>query len=138
MTISHEHAQPIARYMTMSPHSIGLEQPLDVAHRMMREHAIRHLPVLEGGKLVGILSQRDLYLIETLEPLDTRAVRVEEAMTQDIYVVGPQESLESVVSTMAERKLGCAVVMDGPGVVGIFTTIDALRALAYLIHESPS
>lgn len=124
--------------MTMSPHSIGLGQPLDVAHRMMREHAIRHLPVLEGGKLVGILSQRDLYLIETLEALDTSAVRVEEAMTQDIYIVGPEESLESVVSTMAERKLGCAVVIDGPGVAGIFTTHDALRALAHLIHKSPS
>lgn len=133
MTLSRH---PIADFMTRSPHSIGLEQPLDVAHRMMKEHAIRHLPVLEGGTLVGLLSQRDLYLTEALEPLDTHAVRVEEAMTQGAYVVGPDEPLESVATTMAERKLGCAVVMIGPKVVGLFTTVDALRAIVHLIQAS--
>lgn len=138
MTPSPHHAHPIARYMTPSPHSIGSEQPLLVAHRMMKEHAIRHLPVLEGGKLVGVLSQRDLYLTEAIEPIDTRTVRVEEAMTQDAYVVGPEALLESVASTMAERKLGCAVVMEGPKVTGVFTTIDALRAIVHLLAKPQS
>ncbi len=126
----------IARYMTASPHSIGLEQPLAVAHQMMKEHAIRHLPVLEGGKLVGLLSQRDLYLTEALEPMDTHAVRVDQAMSQDIYVVARDEALESVAATMAERKIGCAVVMDRTKVVGVFTTIDALLALVALLAET--
>jgi acetoin utilization protein AcuB len=135
MTSSRQNAHPIARYMTSSPHSVGLEQPLDVAHRMMKEHGIRHLPVLEAGKLVGLLSQRDLYLTEALEPMDTKSVRVDQAMTQDAYCVTRDESLESVATTMAERKLGCAVVMDGPKVVGLFTTVDALRAIVALVQK---
>jgi acetoin utilization protein AcuB len=56
----------IQKYMTPTPHTIGQEQTLQVAHDVMREHGVRHLPVLEGGKLVGLLSQRDLHLVETL------------------------------------------------------------------------
>jgi len=51
----------IQKYMTRALHTIGQEQTLDVAHTVMRQHGIRHLPVLEGGKLVGLLSQRDLH-----------------------------------------------------------------------------
>jgi acetoin utilization protein AcuB len=120
----------IADCMTRAPHSIGVEQSLETAHTMMRTHGIRHLPVLAGGKLVGLLSQRDLYLIETLDRLDTKTVRVDEAMSQEAYVVEPSEPLASVAATMAEKKLGCAVVMDHGKVVGVFTTVDALRLLA--------
>src|SRR5690606_1318822 len=80
----------IERYMTQSPHTIGRDQTLAAAHRVMREHGIRHLPVLEGGKLVGIVSQRDLHLLETLDDVDPEQVEVSEAMTQDVYAVGPR------------------------------------------------
>jgi acetoin utilization protein AcuB len=120
-------------HMTLGPHSVGVDQPLSVAHRIMREHGIRHLPVLRGGRLVGIVTQRDLYLVETLREVDASSVRVEEAMTDDAYVVAPSEPLESVARTMAEKKYGCAVVMEGSEVVGIFTAVDALRALANLL-----
>ena len=122
--------------MSPAPHSIGMEQSLETAHRMMQEHNIRHLPVLEAGKLVGLLSQRDLYLTEALEPLDTKTVRVEQAMSQDTYVVGHDELLEVVSATMAERKLGCAIVVDRAKVVGVFTTVDALRALVGVLREA--
>ena len=46
--------------MTETPHSIGKDQPLAVAHRLMKEHDLRHLPVLEQGKLVGLVSERDV------------------------------------------------------------------------------
>jgi acetoin utilization protein AcuB len=121
---------PIREYMTESPHSIGVNQPLAKAHEMMRAHQIRHLPVLRAGKLVGILSQRDLYLVETLREVDPTSVPVEEAMTQNAYCVTPRTSLTRVAETMAEKRYGCAVVMEGGEVVGMFTAVDALRALS--------
>lgn len=58
------------KFMTTTPHSIGVEQPLSRAHAMMREHGVRHLPVLHAGKLLGMLTERDLQLVESLEGVD--------------------------------------------------------------------
>jgi acetoin utilization protein AcuB len=96
----------------------------------MRRQRIRHLPVLHGGKLVGLVSLRDLHLVETLPDVDPKLVSVEDAMSQDVYSVRPDASLRDVVREMARRKLGSAVVMSGRKVVGMFTTVDALRVLA--------
>jgi acetoin utilization protein AcuB len=124
----------IDKYMTPGPHSVGQEQPLTQAHRLMREHRIRHLPVLHGGKLVGVLSDRDLHLIETLRDVDPEKVTVEEAMSEVVYTVAPKAPLDEVVREMARQKLGCAVVEDNGKVVGVFTTVDAMRAFADLLE----
>ncbi len=124
----------IQKYMTYSPHTVGAEQPIAQAHRMMRQHQVRHLPVLHGGKIVGIVSAGDLHLIETLKDADPQVVRVEEAMTQSPYTVTPESPLDEVVSQMAEHKFGCAIVMQNDKVVGIFTTVDACRAFAEMLH----
>jgi acetoin utilization protein AcuB len=124
----------VQKYMTTSPHTIGEEQPMSVAHRMLRDHNIRHLPVLREGSVVGLVSDRDLHLIETLKDVDPRKVSVGEAMSQDPYVVSPDASLDEVVLTMAEKKYGSAVVAQHAKVVGIFTTVDACRAFAELLH----
>jgi acetoin utilization protein AcuB len=121
--------ETIANFMTRSVHTIGTKAPLAEAHRMMNDHAIRHLPVLEGGRLVGMLSQRDLHLIETLKDVDPKEVRVEEAMSQDCYTAEPEDSLAEVAREMAAHKYGSAVILRGSEVLGIFTTTDALRAL---------
>ena len=125
----------IAELMTSSPHTIGQEQPLSVGYRMMREHGIRHLPVLHGGKLVGVLSQRDLHFIETLKDVDPEKVEVSEAMTQDTYAVGPRATLRKVAAEMSENKYGSAVVLDKERVVGIFTTVDGMRVLSQLLED---
>jgi acetoin utilization protein AcuB len=128
------HASDAIRiHMTHAPHSIGRSQPLSVAHAKMRELGIRHLPALDGGKLVGLLSQRDLYFIESLEAMETSRVRVEEAMSQDVYCIDADAKLSSVVTEMAEHKYGCAVIVEHGAVTGIFTTIDALRVLLTLL-----
>jgi acetoin utilization protein AcuB len=115
--------------MTAAPHSVGRDQTLAFAHERMRELQVRHLPVLEGGKLVGLVSQRDALLIETLRDVDPGAVSVEEAMTTDVYVASPETPLADVAAAMADHKYGCAVIMEGAHLAGIFTTVDALRAL---------
>lgn len=124
----------IARYMTESPHSIGRDQAIEAAHAMMRRLGVRHLPVLDGGKLAGVLSQRDLYFVEAIAGGSPKSLRVEEAMSQDTYCVPPTARIDEVAREMAEQRYGCAVVMEGAVVRGIFTTTDALRALSALLE----
>ncbi len=124
----------IHKYMTTSPHTIGADQSLARAHAVLREHAIRHLPALRGGQLVGMLTERDLALVEALKDVDPTTVRVEEAMSQDVYTVAPDAALDGVVAEMASKKYGSAVVMQNGKVVGIFTTIDVCTAFAELLH----
>jgi len=99
----------------------------------MRQNRIRHLPVLDGGKLVGIVSQRDLALIESLPDVDPADVPVEDAMVGDVYVVAPGTPLSDVVGEMARRKLGATVVAVGRRVVGVFTATDACSVLSRLM-----
>lgn len=119
----------VAEYMTASPLTVGDDQPLTRAHELMREHRIRHLPVLHGGKLVGVVSMGDLHLLETLGKFDLEKATISEAMTSDPYVVQPDAPLSEVAATMADHKYSTAIVAHGSKVVGIFTTTDALRAL---------
>lgn len=119
----------LTEFMTPAPYTIGNDQLLSRAQSVMREHAIRHLPVLHGGKLVGVVSQGDLHLLATLK-VDLERAKVEDAMTPDPYIVTPDTPLRVVAAAMAEHKYGTAIVAEGARVVGIFTTIDALRALA--------
>ena len=128
----------IERFMTPSPLTIGVEQPLAMAHRMMNEHQVRHLPVLHDGTVVGVVSHRDLALIETLPGVDPECVTVEQAMSADPYVVTPTTKLARVARTMAARKYGCCVVAYRGHVVGIFTTVDGMSALAGLLEPRPS
>lgn len=124
----------VARYMTRGAQTIGHREPLATAHRMMNELGVRHLPVLESGQLVGVVSQRDLHFIETLPGVDRHHVAVEEAMTADVLTISGRTSLRRVARDMAERKAGSAVVVDAQGrVEGIFTTTDVLKALVDLL-----
>jgi acetoin utilization protein AcuB len=119
----------IQKFMTNMPHTIGRDIPLKEAMAMMREHRIRHLPVLDGGKLIGVLTDRDVKLVSAFKGSETMIV--EEAMTPEPYVIAPDAALDHVVAQMAEHKYGCAVVQQGNGkVVGIFTATDALRVLS--------
>lgn len=117
----------IRELMTSSPHTIGADQPIEEAMRRMRAAQIRHLPVLEGAQLVGLLSDRDVRLVEALDT--SKQLRVADAMSPEPYVVEADEALGTVVSTMATRKIGSAIVTDKRRVVGIFTTTDALHLL---------
>jgi acetoin utilization protein AcuB len=123
----------IEHFMTPNPRTIGKDQTLAAAHERMREIRARHLPVLDGGRLAGILSQRDLFFIETLRDVDPEKVSVADAMTTEVYTVPPERPVGEVAAKMVESKYGCAVVMKGTQVVGIFTTSDALRVVMGIV-----
>lgn len=125
----------IDKVMTPMPHTIGKEISLKQAMSMMREHNFRHLPVQEGGKLVGIITDRDVKLVMSMKGA-TDQLTVEDAMTPDPYCVSPQTPLDRVTDEMAEHKYGCVIVQQENGkVVGIFTATDALRYLGEKLKE---
>ncbi len=125
----------VCDYMTAAPYSVSVDQSLATAVRRMNEHKTRHLPVLQGGVLCGIVSERDVALAETFG-LDPNQVTVEEAMSAEPYTVPPHAPLSHVARAMAAHKYGCAVVTEGPELRGIFTTVDAMRALAEVLDKS--
>jgi acetoin utilization protein AcuB len=121
--------------MTPSPRTIQRTASLADAHHMMREHGVRHLPVFAGTDLVGLVTQRDLYLLETIAELDLDKVEVGEAMTETPFIVTGDMPLDEVLEIMAAKKYGSCVVMGRGGLEGIFTTTDACRVLATLLQE---
>jgi acetoin utilization protein AcuB len=122
----------VRRFMTVAPVVVAAGASLSEAHGLMRERRIRHLPVLEGGQLVGLVSLRDVYLLQTLRGVDPAVARVEEAMSPEPFRVAPDAPLHEVAREMAHRRIGSAVVVEHGEVVGLFTTVDALEALAVL------
>lgn len=115
--------------------TIGPRQTLAEAHRIMNAEGVRHLPVVEGGRLLGLLTQRDLHLVETLDAVEPDEVLIEEVMVRDVYAVAPDAPLPGVLREMERRRLGSAVVLSEQRPVGIFTTSDALRALRGVLEE---
>lgn len=120
--------------MTHVPKSIGADRPLKHALDLMKELHIRHLPVLSGGTLVGILTERDINLVLDFKGADADEMTVQDAFTPDPYFTHPNAPLNEVAAMMAEKKYGCAIVVDNHKLVGIFTEIDALRALSDLLE----
>jgi acetoin utilization protein AcuB len=123
----------IAELMTVDPVCIQEAEPLHQAHRLMRARRVRHLPVLRGEALVGVLSQRDLYLLETLRSVDSAREPVSEAMTEQPFCVAPDAELREVVQEMRANRYGSAIVVERGRVTGIFTRSDALRVLHRLL-----
>lgn len=124
----------IQKYMTYIPKSIGYDQSIAQASEFMRKLHLRHLPVLKGGKLVGILTDRDISLVMSFKDADAEKMTVEEAYTPDPYFTSPDAPLNEVVAHMAEKKYGCALIVDNGKLVGIFTETDAYKALAELLE----
>jgi len=106
------------------------------ASRRMKLHGVRHMPVVDGRRIVGILSEKDILLIESLRNSDPTRVLVEQVMTQDLYTADPLDSLARVAHEMDERRIGSAVVARDGQLLGIFTTTDALRVLAVVMRDS--
>lgn len=118
----------IYRWMTPCPQTIEREATMAEARAQMRRLGIRHLPVLDHGQLVGVVSERDLSFAERF--VDARDTSVGDVMTTDPFMAVPYAPLADVAETMAQKKYGAAIVIDRGNVVGMFTATDALRAIA--------
>lgn len=124
----------IQRYMTAAPITIDSEASLQDAKSMMRSYNIRHLPVMENGNLVGIISERDIDVIQGFQGVKLSEEKVAYTMTSEPYVVSGEAHLDEVCIAMAADKMGSVLVSDNHKLVGIFTWIDALNAMGELLQ----
>ena len=125
----------VSRYMTPAPCTISKATSLATAQRVMREHHVRHLPVVDGGNLCGIVSDRDIYILEAAGRIDPETTLVADAMTETPFVVTSDTALDEVVEIMGEHKYGSVVIEGHDGIEGIFTAVDACRALTEVLRR---
>jgi len=114
--------------------TIGPEAALKEAHDLMWREGIRHLPVVEGGRLVGIITDRDIRLATSSlrkDPLSCDAP-VRAAMKTPVLTADPLDPVEDAARLMREERIGSLPVVEGREVVGILTGIDLLDALIVL------
>jgi acetoin utilization protein AcuB len=110
-----------------------------------REGRVRHLPVLEGGRLVGIVSDRDLRsaappLGDPERAAALEKIELSEVMTSAVVTTHPDDPIEDAANTMREKRIGCLPVLEDGALVGILTSSDVMEALVQLIgaHEPGS
>lgn len=128
---------PIKTVMTPFPYSVDAGASVSEAREFMREHHIRHLPVTSDGKLLGMVSDRDIKLMlgpDFAYP-DEKDLKVEQVMIHDAYIVDLDTRLDEVLHHMAIHQLGSAVVTREGKLAGVFTTTDACRHFADFLRD---
>ncbi len=120
--------------MTAAVQVIAPHEGIDAARDLMDRQEIRHLPVVRGDALVGIVSDRDLKRAAGLPGVDAEHLTVEDVMTRHPRTVHPDTPLNVAIREMVKGKIGSVVVVTGGGVIGVVTTTDALEALVDLLE----
>ena len=124
--------------MTREIVTLAPDETVGTALALCRERRIRHLPILSEGRLVGIVSDRDLRSATPAfgEPERAAALQkvlVEDVMASDVIFALPDDPIEQAANTMRERRIGCLPVVEGGEIVGILTVSDVMTALVYLV-----
>ena len=133
----------VAQWMTKDPVTISPKESLVLARMIMRQRGVRRLPVVEGERLVGIVTDRDVREAwasdaNTLAAQELQYVLekipVRDVMTAPATTVAPETPLEEAVTLMREKKIGGLPVEEGERLVGILTETDVFRAFAEVLH----
>lgn len=129
----------VKQLMSAPAATVAPGDSLHIADGIMSLGVVRHLPVVSGDDLVGVVSQRDILRSPgLLSPVlglavDTRAalktLRVEDAMSPTVLTIGAEASVREAAERMLTHRVGCLPVVDGGKLVGIITTSDLLRAI---------
>ncbi len=129
---------PVGAAMTPFPYSVRPDEPLAEVERLLQEHEIRHVPVQDAGRVVGIISERDLLALRRpgFDPPPSAPLRARDLATHDPYVVEFGTPLGEVVSEMAARRIGSAVVVRHDKLAGILSVVDVCRVLAAVLELS--
>jgi acetoin utilization protein AcuB len=121
---------PVRDHMSHLPEEIDRREPLASALRRMRELEIRHLPVMDGPEVFGLLSRQDVHDAWLRHGARTEKQSVGDVCTREVLMVPPLTPVPEVAQRMIARGVTSALVMDDGMLVGIFTSVDALRMLA--------
>ncbi len=125
--------------MTTKVETVGRNDELTIADDIMKMKRIRHLPVLEEGRLVGMLTQRDLFHAALSTALNfgekaqkefLKTVVVKEVMTDEVRTIGPEADVKEAARLLIEHKIGCLPVVEKGKLVGIVSETDLLRVIA--------
>jgi acetoin utilization protein AcuB len=120
--------------MTTAVITVAPDATLEQVCEIMHARNIRHLPVVEGGRLVGVITDRDVHSATSalcLTPSQPKGL-VREAMAKEVKTAHALDPVEDAARTMRSLKIGCLPVLDGETLVGIITGIDLLDALLRL------
>ena len=121
---------PVGEVMSRLPEEIDRRDTLAAVAARMAEHHVRHVPVMDGSSVYGVISGRDLLDAWVRHGNRARDTPVGDACTREPLTVSPVAPIGEVAARMMERGVTSALVMDGGVLVGIFTSTDALRLLA--------
>ena len=120
----------------MSPRLITLhpEASLAEARALLDRHRIRHLPVVEEGRLVGIITDRDIRSAASGSSLEQ--VKVGEAMTRNVITVAPEAQVQEAAKLLLTHRIGGLPVLKGGELVGIITETDLLKAFVEIVETA--
>ena len=125
---------PVDNYTSPSPVCVNSKEKIVNVLNLMQENHCRHIPVVDDKKVVGILSERDIYKAYYHKE-NCDALLAKDLMTKNVYRVNKNENLEKVVFYMSDKKIGSALVEDDlEEIAGIFTATDALNALVEIMR----
>ena len=131
--------------MTHEVVTLRPETTAEEALGLSRWKRIRHFPVVEDGRLVGVVSDRDLrsatpVLGDPGRAAALKEIRVSQTMTREPVTANPRDPIELAANVMRERRIGCLPVVEEGRLVGIITSSDVMEALVYLVgvHEPGS
>jgi CBS domain-containing protein len=133
------HAMKVRELMTKDVATVGRNDELTIADDIMNMKRLRHLPVVEDGRLVGILTQRDLFHAALSTALNfgekaqkefLKTVVVKEVMTDEVLTIDPGADIKEAARRMMEHKVGCLPVVENGKLVGLVTETDLLRVVA--------
>lgn len=134
----------VSRWMSTRLVVIDADASIIEAIHLMKENSVRRLPVVSKGKIAGILTEKMVkdYTPSVATSLDTWEVHyllsktpVREAMNPNPHRITPDADLAEAAKLLHDRKLNGVLVMEGETLVGLFTTTDALQALADICHD---
>ena len=124
--------------------TLARDEHLRMADDLMKLARIRHMPVVSGDHLVGIVSQRDLFRAAVSSVLHFRPsaerewlekIRVEEVMTKQVVTAQPDWPIRQAIDVMLEHRIGCLPVVEGERLVGLLSETDCLRLLGRLLAD---
>ena len=126
----------VREIMMGSPVTLKAEDTLDLANDVISLGRIRHIPVLADGRLVGLLSERDLIgaaakeifgLKQKSKSALLKTVLIKDIMKKKVITVTPDTTIKDAAHLMATKKIGCVPVLSDGALVGLLTTTDILR-----------
>jgi acetoin utilization protein AcuB len=119
----------VKHVMTAIPVRLSVGESVQTALGIMQMHEVRHLPVVDGTELIGIVSERDLLSVQASLSHSGHAdtVPVTEVCSFNKFQTEPDTPLADVLEQMAERHIGSALISQGGELLGIFTATDACR-----------